>query len=285
MGRSLLQIRAVPNRSRGGHPGLSAPLVPERKKTVHLLLAQMDAGFEMGVKELILASGPVAKLVLLLLFLFSMITWAIIGAKWLIFSRARRDTMRFLRLFRQHGSLGKIVARVGALRGTPLLPMLREAYQELQNLSALGAERDELLGARRPADLGTARMAPLRPEQLKFIGTVLERSATDEITRMELTLPFLATCGSTAPFIGLFGTVWGVMRAFQGIGQTASTSIATVAPGISEALVATAAGLVAAIPAVMAYNHFVHKVRQFQKVTGSFAAELLDYLEKRYCAS
>jgi biopolymer transport protein TolQ len=252
-----------------------------------LFLFAQAGGFEMGVKELVLQSGPVAKIVLLLLMCFSVVTWSIIGAKWLIYSRARRETSRFLRLFRQHGSLGKIVSRVGNLQGTPLLRMLRDAYQELQSLSAAGAERDEPIGLGKRGgaeELTGARPVPLKAEQLKFIATVLDRAAAEEMTRLEMAVPFLATTGSTAPFIGLFGTVWGVMRAFQGIGMSASTSIATVAPGISEALIATAAGLVAAIPAVMAYNHFVHKSRQFQKVLESFAAELLDYLEKRYCA-
>jgi biopolymer transport protein TolQ len=250
---------------------------------MQLLPAQV--GFEMGVKDLILHSGPVAKLVLLLLLAFSIVTWTIVGAKWLIYSRARRESARFLRLFRQHGSLGKIVSRVSHLRGTPLLRILREAYQELQTLSSAGSEREETigLGRRVPDDLAGGRAGPLRQEQLKFISTVLERAVAEEMTRLELAVPFLATTGSTAPFIGLFGTVWGVMRAFQGIGVSASTSIATVAPGISEALIATAAGLVAAIPAVIGYNHFVHKSRQFHKAMESFAAELLDYLEKRYC--
>jgi biopolymer transport protein TolQ len=250
------------------------------------LLAQ--AGFEMSVKDLVLQSGPVAKLVLLILFVFSIVTWAIIGAKWLMLSRARRESARFLRLFRQAGSPGKILSRVSSLRGTPLLRLLREAYSEVQNLNSAGQEREEddfpAMGKRMDEQTASTRSITLRPDQIKFIASVLERARGEETARMELSVPFLATAGSTAPFIGLFGTVWGVMRAFQGIGTAQSTSIGAVAPGISEALIATAGGLVAAIPAVMAYNHFVNKVRQLNKIMENFSGELLDYLEKRYCS-
>ncbi len=230
-------------------------------------------GFELGVRDLVLDSGPMAKLVLLLLFGMSIFTWAIIGAKWIIVRRAMVQTRQFLESFRQHGSPAKIIGRVRGLRGTPLLRLLLDSYRELQSLHL-----------RQPTDSPNASSqgAMLKASHLKFIGSSMDRAISEETERLEIALPFLATTGSTAPFIGLFGTVWGVMRAFQGIGAANSTSIATVAPGISEALVATAAGLVAAIPAVVGYNFFLNRIRRIQKSMESFSSELLDYLEKRY---
>ncbi len=150
---------------------------------------------------------------------------------------------------------------------TPLTVLFREGYQELNHVQK---RREGQEGKGVTTDLGA----------VGNVGRALHRATTVETQRLERYLTFLATTGSTAPFIGLFGTVWGIMNAFHGIGQTGSANLAVVAPGISEALVATALGLVAAIPAVMAYNHFLSKVRGLINEMDNFSQEFLNIVER-----
>ena len=212
--------------------------------------------------DLILGAGPVVKLVLAILVYFSIVSWAIIFYKFLVVQRAVRESERFLAFFWQKKRLDVVAQAVDDYPHSPLATLCREGFAELQRGQKGGEEE---AGEFRAAD---------------NVGRALRRATTQETQRLERYLTFLATTGSTAPFIGLFGTVWGIMDSFRGIGATGSASLAVVAPGISEALVATAIGLVAAIPAVMGYNHFVNKVNILTGEMDNFSQEFLNIVQR-----
>jgi biopolymer transport protein TolQ len=217
--------------------------------------------------ELITNAGLVVKLVLLILAYFSVTSWAIIIYKTLAIQRATRDSARFLDFFWAKRRFDVISQGLGDYRYSPLSVLFRDVNHELlQSRRAVeGASADAL-----DVDLG----------EQERVARVLRRATTSETHRLEKYLSFLATTGSAAPFIGLFGTVWGIMDAFHGIGKSGSASLAVVAPGISEALVATAIGLVAAIPAVIAYNHFVNKVNVLIGEMDNFCQEMLNVVQR-----
>jgi len=216
--------------------------------------------------ELILAAGPVVKLVLLILVYFSVVSWAIIFHKWKVVRRAMRDSEHFLDFFWAKKRFDAIGQGLKDYAHSPLTTLFREAYQELMK-SQRRRDREEEGFA---MEVGTT----------ESVNRALRRATTSEIQRLEKFLPFLATTGSTAPFIGLFGTVWGIMNSFHGIGESGNASLAVVAPGISEALVATAIGLAAAIPAVVGYNHFINKVNMLTNEMDNFSQELLNIVER-----
>lgn len=230
------------------------------------------AGLNSSVLDLVLNAGLVAKLVLGLLAVFSIISWALIVEKGLEFRRIRRESARFLGIFRD-----KVVRE-----GRPLPAALGVAKKHRDSpLAQLYLSGCQEAGA----PLGGAEALEewdegLPPERLDAANRAMRRAAATEISRMERFLPFLATTASAAPFIGLFGTVWGVMAAFHGIGQQGSASLAVVAPGISEALIATAAGLGAAIPAVMGYNYYVNRVKHWATEMESFSLDMLNLLSR-----
>jgi biopolymer transport protein TolQ len=213
-----------------------------------------------GVLELILNAGPVGKTVLAILLFFSVVSWALIVEKWWQFRRVKRETLAFLKAYRESRRPPAVLAAVKRHRESPLAQLYTAAYQE-----AFGSE-----DALDDADDG------LGPERLEPAQRAMRRATSHEVARLERYLPFLATTASAAPFIGLFGTVWGIMTAFHGIGQQGSASLAVVAPGISEALIATAFGLGAAIPAVIGYNYFVNRVRHWGTEMEGFALDLLN---------
>jgi biopolymer transport protein TolQ len=216
--------------------------------------------------DLVLDAGPVVKLVLLVLVYFSVVSWAIIFYKFRTIHRATRDSERFLDFFWAKKRFDVIGQGLGEYGHSPLTVLFREGYQEM-----LKGQR------RRDGEEETSWSAELGSDN---VARALRRATTLETHRLEKFLTFLATTGSTAPFIGLFGTVWGIMDSFRGIGQTGSASLAVVAPGISEALVATAIGLMAAIPAVVAYNHFVNKVNVLTGEMDNFCQEFLNIVQR-----
>ena len=211
-------------------------------------------------------AGPVVKLVLLILVYFSVVSWAIILYKQFVVQRAIRDSDKFLDFFWSKKRFDTIGQGLGNYRHSPLTVLFREVYHELAQRRGTDGQADEQM----MADLG----------EQERVARVLRRATTSETHRLEKYLSFLATTGSAAPFIGLFGTVWGIMDAFHGIGQSGSASLAVVAPGISEALVATAIGLVAAIPAVIGYNHFVNKVNILTGEMDNFSQEMLNIVQR-----
>jgi biopolymer transport protein TolQ len=174
-----------------------------------------------------------------------------------------------MEMFWKSKNFESINAQLDRFSASPLALLFNEGFSELKKLK-VGERQEEAVGI--STDLGG----------IDNIARALRRATTSEITRLERKLTFLATTGSTAPFIGLFGTVWGIMNAFKGIGESGSASLAVVAPGIAEALIATAIGLVAAIPAVMGYNHFQHKIKVLIGVMDSFSTEFLNIVQRTF---
>ena len=218
--------------------------------------------------ELVFNAGPVVKLVLLILVYFSLVSWAIIFYKVSVIQRAIKDSDRFLDFFWQKKRFDLVGQGIKEFSHSPLATLFREGYHEMLQLKKKSADPDE------PGDFS------LKMDTTEMVSRALRRATTQETQRLEKYLTFLATTGSTAPFIGLFGTVWGIMDAFHGIGTTGSASLAVVAPGISEALIATAIGLAAAIPAVMGYNHFLNKVNILIGEMDNFSQEFLNIVER-----
>lgn len=213
------------------------------------------------------STGLVVKLVLYLLLYFSVVSWGIIFYKLLQVYRANTSSQRFMEFFWKSKSFEGINSQLDRFTNSPLVVLFQEGYGELKKLQG-GTEKVEPNVI--TTDLGG----------VDNIARALRRATTSEITRLEKYLTFLATTGSTAPFIGLFGTVWGIMSAFEKIGQTGSASLAVVAPGIAEALIATAIGLVAAIPAVMGYNHFQNRIKVLISEMDSFSTEFLNIVQR-----
>jgi biopolymer transport protein TolQ len=221
-------------------------------------------------------AGTVVQLVLLLLLSFSVTSWAIIIVKYRYIKRSFKQSTEFTDFFWKSRDLSNAFAKAKQLHGSPLARIFRIGYLELKKSSQTG----QPVEAESSDNSGNSL-----PFNTKFTGIdnvkrALRRATNTEMTRMTQMVPFLATTGNTAPFIGLFGTVWGIMNSFSGIGQRGSASLAVVAPGISEALVATAAGLAAAIPAVIAFNFFTNKIRIVETELHSFAADFLNIIER-----
>jgi len=216
------------------------------------------------------STGLVVKLVLFVLLYFSVVSWGIIFYKFLQVYRANGASERFLGFFYKAKSFDSINSQLDNYENSPLAVLFQEGFAELKKLQAKVEEKADpnIIST----DLGG----------VDNIARSLRRATTSEITRLEKFLTFLATTGATAPFIGLFGTVWGIMSAFEKIGQSGSASLAVVAPGIAEALIATAIGLVAAIPAVMGYNHFQHKIKVLISEMDSFSTEFLNIVQRNF---
>jgi len=221
-----------------------------------------------GIVELVLHAGPIAKVVLLVLVVFSIVSWALIVEKWWQFRRVRRQTLDFLKVFREGRRASAVYGASKKFRESPLAHLYTAGYQEFAGIP------DTVESMIEESDDG------MTGDRLDMVQRALRRASGLEVARLERYLPFLATTASAAPFIGLFGTVWGIMSAFHGIGQQGSASLAVVAPGISEALIATAAGLGAAIPAVIGYNYFVNRVKHWATEMDGFTLDLLNVFSR-----
>jgi biopolymer transport protein TolQ len=221
-----------------------------------------------GILEILWNAGPIAKVVLAILLLFSIVSWALIVEKWWQFRRVRRQTLAFVRVYREARRPSLVQTAARKFRDSPLAQLYAAAYSEISGLPDVV---DHVID---DGDEG------LPPDRLDAVQRAMRRASGLEVAQLERYLPFLATTASSTPFIGLFGTVWGIMSAFHGIGTQGSASLAVVAPGISEALVATAAGLAAAIPAVIAYNYFVNRVRHWATEMDGFTLDLINVLSR-----
>ena len=230
------------------------------------LLSNSPDTLSAGVLDLIWNAGPVAKLVLAVLAIFSIVSWALIVEKWWQLRRVRSRTVGFLKVFREARRPSAVALVAKKFRDSPLAQVYVAAYQELS-----GSPEALDHGIEEADDAG---------DRLAAVDRAMRRQAGVEVAQLERYLPFLATTASACPFIGLFGTVWGVMSAFHGIGAQGSASLAVVAPGISEALIATAAGLGAAIPAVIGYNYFVNRVKHWATEMEGFTLDLLNMLSR-----
>lgn len=224
-----------------------------------------------GLVTMVTGSGPVVQLVLYILVLFSVFSWGIIFYKLRQVRLARRQSQRFTDVFWDTKNLTTIHTASQELNLSPVAQVFRAGYQELVRLTRAKRQNN-------PGD--TALTTELGG--IENVERAMKRAANQEITRLERALTFLATTASATPFIGLFGTVWGIMTAFRGLSVTQSSSIQAVAPGIAEALIATATGLVAAIPAVIAYNHFARQIRVLSADMENFSSEFLNIAERHF---
>ncbi len=219
----------------------------------------------------------IVQLVLVLLLFFSVTSWAIILIKYRYIKKAFKQSAEFTEFFWKSRDLSNAFSRAKQLNGSPVARIFRIGYVELKKTSQSGGDAPQVQSSEENEDnssFGT------RFSGVGNVNRALRRAINTEMTRLTQMVPFLATTGNTTPFIGLFGTVWGIMNSFSGIGQRGSASLAVVAPGISEALVATAAGLAAAIPAVIAFNFFMNKIRIVETEMQSFSADFLNIIER-----
>lgn len=219
-----------------------------------------------NVLSLIIEAGPVAWTVLLVLLAFSLVSWAIILGKSRKLRAAETGSAEFLQLFRSAPRFGDVVDALPKMPKSPLAQVFSAGYQEMRYQSRSGS-----------GDAGRLFVG-----NMEAVARSLLRAASTETARLEERMTFLATTGSATPFIGLFGTVWGIMNAFQDIGFTQTANISVVAPGVSEALIATAAGLAAAIPAVIAYNAFQGRIRRIGTSMDEFSMEYVTKLERHF---
>jgi biopolymer transport protein TolQ len=220
-------------------------------------------------------SGPMAKFVLGLLLLFSLGSWAIMIRKHLQLRRADRESVRFLEIFRKGSGFREVATAAGALQGSPLVGVFQAGYAEI----------DSQIRAHHPAHPPDPSAGPPRELKLRSLVALertLKRAVGVETANLAVGAGFLATTAAASPFIGLFGTVWGIMVAFNEIGVAGSTSLQTVAPGIAEALINTAAGLFAAIPALVGYNHFAARLKRARARMEDFCLELLNLAERNF---
>jgi biopolymer transport protein TolQ len=221
--------------------------------------------------KLIAESSLLSKLVLLILILFSIASWGTILYKLWALGRAERQSAAFLDVFRKSSKFSEVQAVCKNLNESPLVGVFQAGYAELNTQ------------LRQTAAAPVAGVAPRSTlKSVTALDRALLRAATVEINRLEERVSFLATTASITPYIGLFGTVWGIMAAFQGIGATGSTNLAVVAPGIADALIATAAGLFAAIPAVYFYNHLTSRVKLLASEMDDFSLEFLNISERNF---
>ena len=214
------------------------------------------------------ASRPVGLLVLLGLLSFSLISWGIIIYKGLVLRRARSQSVTFLDVFRKSSKFSEVNSVCSQLKASPLTGVFQAGYLEVNQQVRSGGKGE---GERRPV-----------VRSLESLSRSLARAATVEVTRLERRLSFLATTAGVTPFIGLFGTTWGIMTAFEDIGRMGSANLAVVAPGISEALVTTAMGLFAAIPALVFYNAYASRVKVLNSMMDDFALEFLNIVERNF---
>ena len=235
---------------------------------------EMDS-YAMTIVDMVTHSGPVAKVVLFILLLFSVLSWAIILNKFFIYRNAKKEDGRFLAIFSKSESLTNIYNFSKELKYSPVARVFLTGYHELYLFQGLAKAEQERKG-------GSAEDTSITEGDLKGISIALNKAANRELDRLANRLEFLATTGSTTPFIGLFGTVWGIMHSFRVIGVKGSASIGGVAPGIAEALIATAAGLLAAIPAVIFYNYLSYKIRLFNTKMDDFSHDFIYLAEKNF---
>jgi len=253
---------------------LGSPLV------VLLLQATAGAtseGSSTGIVSLIARSTALTFAVLGLLGLLSVWSWGIFLYKWWTFRRAARQSAQFLEVFRRSNKFSEVQAVCRSLGESPLVGLFQTGYAELTAQLRQNASPDAHNGPNPRAPAGRPTL-----KSLTAVDRALLRASAVEVNKLESRVSFLATVASMAPFVGLFGTVWGIMSAFEQIGITGSTSLQAVGTPIAEALVATAAGLAAAIPAVIFYNYLSQRVRLFASEMDDFAMEFLNISERNF---
>ena len=238
---------------------------------IHLLLQAGGAEDKLDIVSLIVHASSVAKGTLILLALMSIVSWFVIGTKWLYLARAYKRSVNFVELFWRTQRLDDVWKSTENDPPSPVSEVFRAGFVELAKLRK-----------RRTEAGGDASTPETHIGDIESIERSLARARTMAVTEMENKVPFLATTASSAPFIGLFGTVWGIMNSFRNIGAKGAANLATVAPGNAEALVATAIGLVAAIPAVMGYNYLSRRIRVISAEMETFTNDFLNIIRRRF---
>jgi biopolymer transport protein TolQ len=225
------------------------------------------------IAQILAQTGPLNIAVFLILAAFSVASWAIVVSKTLSFRKVQRQSLTFLDVFRRSQKFSDVQAVCPTLPDSPLVGVFQAGYAELNAQFRITSQTSSSPGA-----------PPARPmlKSLDAVDRALIRAATTEINKLEQKLTFLATTASITPFIGLFGTVVGIMITFQRISVQGSTNLTVVGPGISEALLATALGLLAAIPAVYFYNHLTHRVKEMSALMDDFSLEFLNIAERNF---
>jgi biopolymer transport protein TolQ len=223
-------------------------------------LLQSETSQDGSLSGLLLRASPIAKGVLALLIVFSIVSWGIIVTKWMWLKKSERATDEFLQKFRKRQKLSDVYVDSESLKDSPVARLFLAGYDEIGN------------------QMNTTREV----YSLEALGRVLQSSTIDEVTALERSLSWLATTANASPFIGLFGTVVGIIIAFQGLSSAGSSSIQAVAPGIAEALIATAAGIATAVPAAIFYNLFLGRIKNLTAVMDRFSLELLNVVERHY---
>jgi biopolymer transport protein TolQ len=231
----------------------------------HWITLWVVAENDLGTWSIISKADPMVKFVLLILLVFSLISWAIIVFKFLALLRAKLVSDQFVRFFWNASSFEEANGAMGRFKAGSVAHVFKAGYAEMKKVK--DKEDDKLKG---------------RLSTVDIVARAMRRETTVQLAALEKLVPFLATVGSASPFIGLFGTVWGIMRAFQLIGKTGETSLQSVGPHISEALIATALGLFAAIPAVMFYNYFVNRIRSMGQSMDNFTNDFLNIVERHF---
>ncbi len=214
------------------------------------------------IVDLVLQTGAVAKAALLLLLAFSVISWAVILSKWRVIQRARTQSARFVRAFRKAQRMQDVASVAEQFRPSPLVGVFGGAVEEFRRQMGMTGSVQNVVAIQR----------------------AMQVASSEEITRLERNVPWLAITGAVTPFIGLFGTVWGIIDAFHGLGTAGAATLRAVAPGVSEALITTAAGLAAAIPAVIAYNLINASIRELAARNDDFSLEMLNLVERQLAA-
>ncbi|NBX91890.1 MAG: protein TolQ [Proteobacteria bacterium] len=227
--------------------------------------------------DLVLQSGPIVLAVLLLLVSFSVLSWAIIWTKWKTIGRSAFLSEEFLEVFWSGRSMDHIYSESKKYPHAPTAKIFQAGYKELQKIFERQKQRKE----KNEGATDTSQLVP-PASTIQNLERSLNMASRNEILKLESSMTFLATTASTAPFIGLFGTVWGIMGAFQNIGAQGGASLAVVAPSIAEALIATAVGLVAAIPASIGYNFFNNKIRNSKIQMENFAGDFLNIVKRNF---
>lgn len=241
---------------------------------------------EISILNLILDSGAVAKTVIIVLMLFSIVSWAIMAERWRYFRRAQVQSKEFLAFFRSERNYRQVYAAASRLPFSPAAAVYREVYEKHASAFPHPAGSEDRADQASQADRVVQASRPREVDQdlVESVYRDLRLAAHRELARFEQRLPLLATAGSVCPFLGLFGTVWGVMTAFLDISTQGSTNIVVVAPGIAEALITTIAGLAVAIPAMVAYNYFVQQSRVLGLELEDLATAVLNVLQLRTVA-
>ncbi len=226
---------------------------------------------QLSILDMITHAGPVGQLVMITLLIFSLISWTIVIMKARLFKKVRLDGEDFLEAFWNSSNLNEANTAAGEYEYSPQAAVFIAGFNELQKINKIRNRKDESRGNE------TLEMQLATMDNLK---RAVKKAESQKLSLLGSGLPFLATTGSATPFIGLFGTVWGIMASFHDIGQRGSASLAVVAPGISEALVATAAGLAVAIPAVIFYNYFSNKLDIVDGQVSNFSTDFLNLVER-----